>query len=130
MIYGLRHTDEFSLDYHESQSSVTWCTLAQAIPNTIQSLTIETIEFFRSIGGGTEPRDKWQDWQLEDLQRFLQDKSFERVYRVTLAHYSDRSKEYVDVEAVAKHGWEVIAGRKTKGFYKLENAGRFGNIGT
>lgn len=104
-------------------------TSAQAIPSTIQSLTIETSEFFRAIEGGRKPRDKWQDWQLEDLQRFLQDKSFERVYRVTLAHYSDTSKEYVDVEAVAKHGWEVMAGCKTEGFYELENAGRFENTG-
>lgn len=130
MIYGMQHLEELSLDHYEVQPSVNPCTLGQAVPKAIECFTIETSEFIPTIEGAIVHGDEWRDWQIEDLQRFLQDNAFDRMYRVVLAHYTTVRKEYIDVEVLTKHGWEVISGpRENEGVYELENRGRNGNTG-
>jgi hypothetical protein len=124
MIYGMQHLEELSLDTYVDQSSINLFSLGRIVPKSIAFLTIEASEFVLRLDGESEPADEWQDWQLEDLQRFLLDRSFERMYVVMFAHGSDMNREYVNVEILAKHGWEVILGREDEWYYKLVNRAR------
>lgn len=124
MIYGMQHLEELSLDTYVDQSNTAPFFLGRVVPKSIEFLTIGASEFVLRLDGESEPADEWQDWQLEDLQRFLLDRSFERMYVVMFAHGSDMNREHVNAEVLAKHGWEVILGHEDEWYYKLENRGR------
>lgn len=131
MIYGMQRPDELSLDPYGIQSGAVPCTLGQAIPKAIEVLFIEPSDFVDTAGGDTEPLDEWQDWQIEDLQRFLQDKSFESMCMIMFARGFETSKEHINTETIAKHGWEVIMGlEKDETYWKLHNKGRERATGT
>ena len=132
MIYGMQHPEpeELSLDPYGSQSGTVSRTLGQAIPRAIEVLFIEPSDFVDTADGDIEPAEEWQNWQIEDLQRFLQDKSFERMYMIMFSRGFETSKEHINAESVAEHGWEVIMGlEKEETYCKLENRGRNGNTG-
>lgn len=125
MIYGMQHPEELALDPYGSQSSTVSCTLGQAIPKSIGFLITEPSDFVENVDGDEEPADEWQYWQIDDLQRFLQDRSFEHMYLIMFARGYENSKEHFNVQAIARHGWEVIMGlEKEEAYCKLENKGR------
>jgi hypothetical protein len=125
MIYGMQHPEELSLDPYGSQSDTVSRTLGQAIPRAVEVLFIEPSDFVDTADGDTEPAEEWQDWQIEDLQRFLQDRSFERMHMIMFSRGFETSKEHISAESVAEHGWDVIMGlEKDETYCKLRNKGR------
>lgn len=128
MIYGMQHLEELN-DPHENNSGPRF-TLSQMLPKNLTYLYIEASEFTAPVEmgeyGGDQPVDQWQDWQIDDLNQFLQDKSFERLSKVEVALGVEVSEDHIHSETVTEHGWEARMGGWARMYCELENKGRNG----
>ena len=129
MIYGMQHLDELDINHTGDHADVPCHGLSQIVPKGITYLKIEASEFITPYEGSDYPVDEWQDWQIKDLNDFLQDKSFERLSMVDVALGVEISEEHVKAETVTKHGWKATMGRKGRLYCELENRGCSGVIG-
>lgn len=106
----LEHLEDLSLDhcviYGDEEGSVSHCTLSETVPKSVSKLNIGPNKLQFASGGGEEPIDSWQDWQIDDLNHFWQDSSFERLRVVELTLGADGNRGHFDRATISRHGWE------------------------
>jgi hypothetical protein len=123
-----REDEDLSLDQPGTESDDSHRILSLSIPKGISYLRIEASTFIADSEGSH--LDPWEeDWQIDDLNQFLQDKSFERLSLIELALGADSSEYHIDTETTAVHGWQATMGKKSKLYCELENKGRGGVTG-
>jgi hypothetical protein len=129
MIYGATDPEELSIDHYTAQSDkpgVSHPTIGRIVPTGVTTLLIGPQEYTSDEVVGDAPIVPWQQWQVDDLNYFLQDTSFERLSVVKIA-LDDNVNGYrvPHKETVTKHGWECSVDGIGE-YCVLENKGRSG----
>jgi hypothetical protein len=88
MIHGATDPEELSIDHytaHSDKSGVSHPTIGRIVPKGITILLIGPQEYTNDEMVGDAPIAPWQEWQVDDLNYFMQDTSFERLCVVKIA---------------------------------------------
>ncbi|TLD04577.1 hypothetical protein E2P81_ATG10256 [Venturia nashicola] len=123
----LGHLQDLSLDhcviYGDEDGGVSQCSLGDVVPKSVSKLHIgHSILYYGTAGAGEEFKDSWKDWQIDDLNHFLQDGSFKRLRVVELDLGALGSERHIDPATVSQHGWEFT--EENDWYCTIENRGR------
>lgn len=122
----LEHLKYLSLDhcviYGDEDGGLSDCTLSEAVPYNVTKLHIGPNLLGYGTSGVEEPRNSWQVWQIDDLNKFLQNGSLKHLRVVDLVLNANGSEGYIDQPAVLRHGWVIT--EQNDWCCKLENRGR------
>lgn len=109
---------------HDGGSRSTAHRLSEFIPKGIGYLEIGCNGFSGGPGELLKPVDAWEEWQIDDLNHLLQDKSFGKLYHLHLELDGGRTKRHIHQDTMMRHGWRVYEDEPEDWVFRIENPGR------
>jgi hypothetical protein len=98
--------------------------LSEFIPKSIGYLELGPNAFSGDPGEDIKPVDAWEDWQIDDLNHLLQDKSFAQLNHLHLELDEDSARRHIHQDTMTKHGWRLFEDNPENWVFRIENPGR------
>ena len=98
--------------------------LSELIPKGIGYLELGPNAFSGDPGEDIKPVDAWEDWQIDDLNHLLQDKSFAQLNHLHLELDEDSARRHIHQDTMTKHGWRLFEDNPENWVFRIENPGR------
>jgi hypothetical protein len=108
---------------HDSDSRTPGHHLSELLPKGIGYLEIGC-NAYGEPGEEVRPVDAWENWQIDDLNHLLQDKSFGQLSHLHLELDESSTRRHIHQDTMTKHGWRVFEDNPENWVFRIENPRR------
>jgi hypothetical protein len=98
--------------------------LSELLPKSLQYLEIGPNTFTGGPGQEIKPVDAWEQWQIDDLNNFLQDESFRRLGRFDMVLDESSTRRHIHQDTMTRHGWQIFEDNPENWVFRIENPRR------
>lgn len=109
---------------HDSDSRSPGQPLSELLPKGIGFLEIGPNAYSGEPGDEIQPVDAWDEWQIDDLNHLLQDKSFGQLYHLHLELDESSTRRHIHQDTMRRHGWRLFEDNPENWVFRIENPGR------